>query len=451
MTRSRLEPLRRFQIQVGALLTLAIFALPVAGQGARERARDTGANQGGAPQQTKVVPTIRTSTYERLQEAQVCMDEDDLECAAEVLDRMERVRDLNNYEVAQLWNFRAFVSINGDNFEGAVEAYENILDIPYEDMPDGMIQQSMRNLATLYLQLERYQEGLDTFLEWMALPTVTPSTQDYSLLATVYYQMERYADGIDAIQEAIRLANERGEIGEESWYQLLYVFHFELEQTDKVLETLAFMVENWTKRTWMVALAGQLSEQDRENDTLSLYEAAFEAGWLTRGTEMVQLANLLLNASAPYKAAVLLNEGLDDGTIESTQSNWRLASQAWQLAKEDERALPALERASSLADDGEIDRQLAQSFARLSRWDECTVAARKSLDRGGLSRPDLVYMQLGHCLINLKEYQEARNAFSEATDDDRTARTARQFITFVDDLIRRDQTNAELLRSLAAN
>ena len=453
MTCFRLEPLRRFRTQVCTLLILAVFAFPVAGQRAGQQ------DEGGAPQsapqsaprQTKVVPTIRTNIYDRLTEAQTCMDEDDLECAVEVLDRLEGMRDLNNYEIAQLWNFRAFFFIGLDDFEGAVSAYETILDLPFEDMPDGLIQQSMRNLATLYLQIERYELGLETFLRWMALPTVVPSSSDYALLGTVYYQMERYADGVDAIRDAIGLANEKGEIGEENWYQLLYVFYFELEQTDNVIETLTFMVEHWTKRTWMVALAGQLSEQDRENDTLSLYQAAYEAGWLTRGTEVVQLANLLLNGSAPYKAAVLLDQGLSDGTIQSTRTNWRLASQAWQLAKEDEKALPALARASSLAEDGEVDWQLAQSFARLARWDECADAARVSLDRGGLRRPDLAYMQLGHCLLNLKQYQEARTAFSEATDDDRTARTARQFITFVDDLVRRDRTNAELLASLAAD
>jgi tetratricopeptide (TPR) repeat protein len=440
---------RRF----GAFLALAAFCLPAAAQRIQEQ-QDQQAQPGQAApgaQSTKVVPTIRTHIFERLNEAQICMDEGDLECAQDELDSLENVRDLNNYEIAQLWNFRAFLFFEIEDTDGAIDAYERILAIPHTDMPDGMIQGTMKNLASLYIQEERYQEGLDTFLQWMALPTVTPSADDNYMLASIYYQMERFADGIDPLLRAIELANAAGEIGDEPWYQLLYVFYFQLEQTDKVIETLSFMVEHWTKRDWLIALAGQLSGEGREDETLALYEAAYEIGWLARGTEQVQLANLLLNGDAPYKAAALLDKGLNDGTIESTQSNWRLLAQAYQLSMEHEKALPALERASALADDGSVDRLLAQSYARLARWQECADASRSALDRGGLDRTDYVYMQLGQCLMNTKDYQGARTAFQEAGRGDALAADARRWITFVEDLILRDRTNAELLASLQAS
>jgi tetratricopeptide (TPR) repeat protein len=285
----------------------------------------------------------------------------------------------------------------------------------------------------------------------MELPTVTPTGDDYYLLATIYYQMDRYADGIPALEQAIALANANGEIGDEGWYQMLYVFQFQLEQIDEVIATLSFMVENWTKREHLVALAGQLSSQGRDDETLALYEAAYEAGWLTRGTDLVQLANLLLNGEAPYKAAVLLDDGLSDGTIESSPTNWRLLAQAYQLAMEHERALPALQRASSLADDGEIDRLLAQSYQRLGRWEECAEASRTALDRGGLDRTDYVYMQLGNCLLNLKEYEAARTAFQQAAEDERLAADARRWIEYVDETVTRERNNAALIASLQAN
>jgi tetratricopeptide (TPR) repeat protein len=438
----------------GAFVALAAVCLPAAAQRIeRAQEQQQGSQQtASGPQSTKVIPAISTAVYERLNEAQMCMDENDYECAKEILDRMEQnSRNFNNYEIAQLWNFRAFISFDQDDAAGAIKAYETILDLPFEDMPDGMIQGTMRNLATLYIQEEDYQKGLEMFMRWMELPTVTPREDDYYLLATIYYQMDRYTDGIPAIQEAIRLANEKGETGDEAWFQLLYVFYFSLEQTDKVIETLSFMVEHWTKSNWVLALAGQMSAQERDDETLTLFEAAYDAGWLMRGTEWVQLANLYLNARTPYKAAVLLDEGLRDGTIESTQSNWRLLAQAWQMSQEHEKALPALERASSLSDDGDVDRLLAQSYSRLARWDDCADASRRAIDRGGVDREDLVYLMLGQCLMNMKQFDEARNAFQQAARDERIADNARQFIRFNNELSERDRTNREALRSLQAN
>jgi tetratricopeptide (TPR) repeat protein len=437
--------------RLGAFLVLAAFSLPAAAQRIEAQQEEGQQTQQQGPESTKVIPTISTPVYERLNEAQVCMDEGDLECAAEELDRLEAVRNLNNYEIAQMWNFRAFLAFETDDVSGAIDAYERILALPHADMPDGMIQATMRNLATLYVQEGEYELGLQKFMEWMDLPTVTPTGDDYYLLATIYYQMDRYADGIPALEQAIALANANGEIGDEGWYQMLYVFQFQLEQIDNVIETLSFMVENWTKREHVVALAGQLSSQGRDDETLALYEVAHEAGWLDRGTEQVQLANLLLNGEAPYKAAVLLDEGLADGTIESSPTNWRLLAQAYQLAMEHEKALPALQRASTLADTGEIDQLLAQSYQRLGRWEDCADAARSALDRGGLDRTDYVYMQLGNCLLNLKEYQAARTAFQQAAEDERLAADARRWITYVDDMIQRERTNAELIASLEAN
>ena len=434
-----------------AIVSLALLVLPATSALAQRAAELNAGNQQGsaaAPGETKVVPTIRTNIYDRLNEAQVCMDEGDNQCALEVLDRLESLRDLNNYEIAQLWNFRAFIYFDLDDLAGAIRAYETILGLPFEDIPDGVIQSSMRNLATLYLQDENYEKGLETYQRWMDLPTVTPNSSDWYLLATIYYQMERYADGIPAIEEAIALANANGSIGEESWFQLLYVFYFQLEQTDKVIETLTFMVENWTKRDWVIALAGQMSGQDREDETLALYEAAYEAGWLTRSTELVQLANLYLNARSPYKAAILLDDGLADGSIDSSQVNWRLLAQAWQLAAEHERAIPAFQRASELSDDGDMDRMLSQSYARLAQWDNCADAARAALEKGGLDRTDLVQMQLGQCLMNQKRFQESLVVFQEVARDDRQAQTARRWVTFIQEQIRREATNQEALRSL---
>ena len=163
---------------------------------------------------------------------------------------------------------------------------------------------------------------------------------------------------------------------------------------------------------------------------MALYEAAHAAGWLERSSDFVNLAQMLLSADIPYKAAVILQEGLDSGVVDSTENNWRVTAQAWQLAQDDEKAIPALTRASSLADDGNLDMLLAQSLANLTRWDECTEAARSGIRRGGLNRPDQTNLILGNCLVEQKQYGEARNAFNAAARDERSRRGANQWLQY---------------------
>ena len=62
-----------------------------------------------AQQETRKTPAMRERVYSRLSEAQECADEGDMECARELLDRVREMSNLNSYEVAQMWNFYAFI------------------------------------------------------------------------------------------------------------------------------------------------------------------------------------------------------------------------------------------------------------------------------------------------------------------------------------------------------
>ncbi|MBN1239058.1 MAG: tetratricopeptide repeat protein [Gammaproteobacteria bacterium] len=384
--------------------------------------------QSQGEQETRKTPAMREKVYQPLAEAQECADMEDWACAQEQLERVRRMTDLNSYELAQMWNFYAFVRFSQDDFDGAIEAYENVIAQP--ELPLGLETSTVYALAQMYVQQERYQEGLDMLNRWFEL-SENPAPEPYVLKAQIHYQMQQYEEGIEPIQTAMEIAQRQNKEIEEGWYQLLNVFYFELENYPKVIETLTILVENWPKKDYLVQLAGMYGQEGQEMRQLALYEAAYEADWLTRGQEVVNLAQMLLQAEIPYKAAVLLERGLEDGSIESSEQNWRLLSQAWQLAQEDEKAIPALTRAAELAEDGELNVRLAQSHANLANWEDCIEASRTGLQRGGLSRPDQANLLLGNCLAELKRYEEARAAFQAAARDERSRSGAEQWLQYI--------------------
>jgi hypothetical protein len=399
--------------------------------------------QSQGEQETRKTPAMRERVYQPLSEAQACAEMDDMACAQQHLERVRRMTDLNSYELAQMWNFYAFVRFSQDDFPGAIEAYENVIMQP--DLPLGLETSTVYALAQMYVQQERYQEGLDMLERWFSL-SENPAPEPYVLQAQIHYQMQQYRQGIEPIQTAMEIAQRQNKPIQEGWYQLLNVFYFELEDYPNVIRTLTTLVENWPKKDYLVQLAGMYGQEGQERQQLALYEAAYEANWLTRGQEVVNLAQMLLQAEIPYKAAVMLESGLSDGSIESTESNWRLLSQAWQLAQEDEKALPALRRAASLADDGELDVRLAQSYANLAQWDNCVEASREGLRRGGLSRTDQANLLLGNCLAELKRYDEARNAFQAAARDERSRQGAQQWLQYIENEQDRDRQIQQAMR-----
>ena len=410
----------------------------------RAMAQDNGTDE--SVRETKVIPTIRTRIYDRLIEIQTCLEENDSQCALAGLDEIAEIRDLNSYEWANVQSFYATTYFNLDDFEAASQAYEAILALPRVELPDGFVQTAMKNLSSTYWSLGQPRDALDILDQWFGLPTTVPSSRDFYMKGNLHYQIDEFADGAVAIERAIELARENGGIGEESWYQLLAAIYSQLEDTERVIDTLFILVEHWTKREHVIRLAGNLSQVGRDVETLALFEAAYDIGWLTTSRDLVTLAGMHLEAGVPYKAATVLETGLANGTIESTERNWNMLAQSWQQAAEYDRAIPAFQSASNLAKDGNIDVRLAQVFARRYRWDECTEAARTAIRRGNLTYPDDAYIELGRCLAYLRRYDDARDALERAERYERSQELARQWLQYVLVLDSRARENERKLR-----
>jgi hypothetical protein len=391
-------------------------------------AQGMGTDEPAESRETRRTPAMRERVYSRLSEAQACAELDDTECAMELLAEVRDMDNLNSYETAQMWNFYAFIYFGQENYREAISAYEMVLAQP--DLPLGMETTTMFTLTQLHFQLEQYQQSLDALARWFSVAE-TPGPEPYYLRAQILYQLQQYREGIEPILQAIEVAQIQGKTVQENWYRLLNVFYYELEDYPNVINVLGTLIESWSKRDYFIQLSAMYGQEGEDNKQLALYETAYEAGWLRRSNEYVQLSQLLLQAAVPVKAALIMEAGLDEGIIESTENNWRVLAQAWQLAQEDEKAIPALSHAAGLSDSGELNLRLAQSHQNLAQWQDCIDAAREGLRKGDLRRTDQGSMILGACLFELDEYGQARTAFQTAEDDTRSRTSARSWILYV--------------------
>ena len=404
------------------------------GMGAQEGSR--------AEAETRRTPAMRERVYTRLAEAQECAEVDDVECAQQRLAQVREMDDLNSYETAQMWNFYAFIYFGQDNYREAIRAYEMVLEQP--ELPLGMEQTTMYTLCQLYFQQERYDDSLAMLDRWFAL-SENPGADPYILRAQLFYSLQRFEEGIEPVLTAIGINQELGRAPQENWYRLLNVFYYELEEYENVIDVLRTMIEIWPKREYFVQLSAMYGQEGNDAAQIGLYEVVHEAGWLTRGNEFIQMAQLLLQADVPIRAAKILEAALDSGTVESNERNWRLLAQSWQLAQEDLKAVPALTRAAGLAEDGTLNVNLAQSYQNLYEWEDCAEAARDGIRKGDLRREDQAYMILGACLFELKEYSAARTAFEDASEDERSRGNARSWIQYVNAEESRDRELAAAL------
>jgi hypothetical protein len=212
---------------------------------------------------------------------------------------------------------------------------------------------------------------------------------------------------------------------------LLRVAYWEQEEYTKVREVLEILVVNWPKKDYWAQLSGIYFELKDESKQLASYEAAYDQGLLIKSAELVQMAQLFMQADVPYKGARVLEKAFEAELVERNMRNLRLYSQAWQLAQEDKKAIPPLREAAALTDDGELYARLAQSYLNLSEYKSCIEASNTAVSKGGLKNTGNAYLIMGMCQFENKALSSAKESFRKASKYEKVAKNARSWIDYV--------------------
>jgi tetratricopeptide (TPR) repeat protein len=390
----------------------------------------------GQPQQkTKEAQAVSKEVYDKIQGAQEQVDAKDYQGALRTLNDL-RQRKLTEYELTNVLNYIGFVYYNMDDAPKAIATYVELLRIP--SLEEQMRKQTIYTLAQLSTMEEQYTEALKYLDQWFALE-INPGPEPYVLYAQNLYQVDRYKDMVRPIETAMEIARKRNVAIKEDWYVLLNFAYFQQENFAQVRDIHKILLQNWPKKRYWFTLAGAFTELNSEQNLIAAYDALQTQGLLTTESELVTMAQLYMQHEVPYKGARLLEEEMEKGRIEKSAKNYRLLSQAWSLAMEDEKAIPALQQAARLDRDGELYLRLANTHLNLGQYGDCVEAAREGLKVGGLKSPDHAQISLGMCLYNLKRYDDAIAAFRDAGRTERSQTMARQWVDVIQSDIKRDE------------
>jgi tetratricopeptide (TPR) repeat protein len=419
-------------------ISLKVCMLLLAGMLACGNAAAQGSGQADKDDDTKTkqAQAVSKEVYERIQKAQEMVDAKDYQGALRTLNSLYNPDKLTEYEQANVLNYLGFVYYNMEDMRNAISTYNKLISIP--NLEPQMLKQTTYTMAQLLTVEERYKEALDTLNKWFALES-NPAPEPYILKAQMQYHLNQYQAMVPSIEKAMEVARARDKPIKEDWYGLLNFAYFQQENYAKVRDIQKILLQNWPKKRYWKSLAGAYTELGEDQKLIYAYDAAYTQGMLEKGTEFVTMAQLFLQAEVPYKAAKLLQEKMDEGVVEKTEKNYRLLSQAWMLAQEDSKAIPALKSAANLASDGEVDARLANSYLNIGEYGECVTSARTAIRKGGLKSPDNIQISLGMCLYNLRRYDDAKTAFRDAAKAPRSQRTSAQWIQVIDAEIERNR------------
>ncbi len=411
-----------------ALVATAGLLLVSAGFGSVSPIGPVHAQEGGNEQETRQVQALRERVFQGLASAQEKLEADDYAGARRDIDQLRNIADLNSYERGQVLYFTGLIDYQQENLDAALRSFEQVVALP--DLPTGFMNDTLWTLVQLAMATEQYRKAIQYGNRWLSTAE-NPGGDPFYLLAVAHYQIEEYRQSVDYLNRAIEIA-ERDRGAREEWFALLRAGYFQLEDTRRLREVLEILVSRWPKKEYWTHLSAVYGELNMERKQVAVLETVYESGLMDRENEIVQLAQLYMQNGGPYKGARIVEKGMEEGVIEANERNYRLLSQAWMMAQDDRRAVPPLVEAARRSNDGQLYLQLAQSYLNLDNYQQCVEAARSGLSRGGLRRPDTANVVLGMCLFEMQQYEPAKEAFRAARADDRSRRTANQWLEFID-------------------
>lgn len=379
---------------------------------------------------TNRVPAMRNRVYTHLSLAQKTGEEEGTQAGLAALDEIKgRIDQLNSYEKAMLWNFYGFMHYNGEDTPNALKAFENVVAI--DAIPNSLRLSTLRSIAQLHMSMEDYNKALEYLDKWKSLSTKELSATDHVLYAQSYYLTRRFAEAAESIDQAIKITEGKNKLPKENWLVLQRASYYEMKQPEKVTEIMEKLVRLFNKPEYWVQLAGMYGEIGEEKKQLAVMEAAWQAGYISKGTEMVTLAQLYLYHNVPFKAAKVMEEAMKGGSLKVEEKHYQLVSQAYMMAKNDDLAIIPLQEAAQIAEHGNFDAQLAEIYVNTEQWVKALEAAANALSKGNLNNPGNVHMAVGMANYNMQRYEQSLYALAKAKEFQKTQNMATQWIAYV--------------------
>lgn len=384
---------------------------------------------------TKKVPAMRNRVYTQLARAQKLNDEGDKEAGLAVLANVEeKVDSLNGYEQAMLYNFYGFMYYANDDINHAILSFNKVISNEAV-IPDSLLLSTRYSLAQLSMQQQDYSSALRHLTAWKNANKKPLMASQEMLFAQMYYQDKQYINSLIHIENAIKITKTEQKTPKENWLILMRAVHYELEQPKKVTQVLEQLVRLYSKPKYWLQLAGMYGEIGEENRQIAVMEAAYQAGNVTKSNDIITLAQLYQLHGAPYKAATLLDEAIEQGIVDAQEKNLDLLARSYLSAKEFTKAIKVLNQLSQLSESGQYDALLAQTYLNTEQWQYALTSADKAItkskDDNDKAYLGNMYLVKGMANFNLKVFDESLSAFALAEQVANIKKTAQQWKKYV--------------------
>lgn len=368
-------------------------------------------------------PKISKPVAIPLQAAQKAMQAKQWDTALAELKKAQEVEKRTPVEDYQIDEFLGYILVQQKKYAQAAVVFERMLNsgqVPPEQADD-----RTKAVAQMYFQEKEYKKAAEWAKKWL---DKHPNQEDMSvLLGQSYYLLEDYKNAAATMSSVVSNIERAGQAPKENYLQIVMSSHFKLDNKDGIADSLKKMVRYYPKAEyWNNLLDIYRRKNTSDRVTLGYYRLMNEVGVQKDKGDIMESAQLAIEAGVPGEAQQLLEKAIESGVLKSTDKTEqgrydRLLGAAKKQAAADRASLPQLAKDTEKAPQGQADVALGQAYLSYGMYDEAIAALQQGLKKGGVTDADEAQISLGIAFLKKGQKDQARQAFKVIKADSKWA------------------------------
>ena len=371
--------------------------------------------------------TLTSSTYKKLERAQKELQSSQYQSAIDMLLPVIQKSKKNSLDRAMSWQLIGHAYASQNNYPKAIEAYEKAL--AQNSLHDSLKKSVIVNLGQLYMAENKYQQGI-TLLEQLIISDKTEHNNHsniHILIANGHYELNQFNAAVPHVKKAIELSKKP----EETWHQLLLSLYFELKQFDNSARQLEKMTHLFpSKKLYWKQLSSIYMQTKQEKKALKALQLAWQKNLLNEEQDIIDLSNLYALQELPFEAATVLQHGLDSHIIASSFKHWERLSRLYLIAKEQKRAILAMEKAVTFSNNGDDHLTLARIYMADEQWKKAQEILKIARTKE-LTNPKGLEYFYAIVLFEQGEQKKSKELFSDLLNDEKFSAKVKPWMEYL--------------------
>jgi tetratricopeptide (TPR) repeat protein len=327
------------------------------------------------------------------------------------LEQAEAKPNLTNFDKTHIQDMKGYAYLKLNNLKAAESAYEQAL------AAGAYTAEETAHTNKLLFQLAAQNQQNAKAIEYGKVVTESNSAKpdDFLLESQLYYLQKDCKDSTIWADKSIAAYRKASESPKELLFQLKLQCASDAGDNAGMISSLVELVRLTNKISYWNNLI-RIERQDERDDanTLMIYRIMYDTNSMNADTDYIEMAQLLGDKSLPGEASMVLEKATSSGVLkdEHKERTARLLASLKARADTDKKGLPQLDAEATKNPAGQLDVKLGEVYFGAGDCQGAVTAISRGLQKGQVKAMDEAYVYLGRSQACLKNYAEAKKAFS---------------------------------------